>query len=1211
MRKRTKLLIGVGIFLLLAGIGLAIIWYTSAGLNFAIAAANRFAPVDIETENVRGSLNSDISADRFKITIGETTIVVYDLYADIETWAAIQRDFIVNKTSASRVEVLLPPPAPENKEPFSLPDPLPANLKLNVKQLDVDSLVITQNEVDQSLSDIKAQLSIANQRLEVTNLSASNADARVSLSGNLDTANRYAHELEVAADLAELGPVRLHSKGDVDQLTLDLNAPDQQAQALLTLVDPVNRLDAGLDATYQDWQATAQLSGEHLDFSGQINAKNDALELNTQFDRLVYQKSTLALENLTGQSPTYDLSFDADGELVVEEDPKLDFAVQWQSPQIEGSGQLSGTVATPQFKGRADVTAKGRTVSLLADLGLDPNQQLGGTLESSDQSVFADVQADLADPDFPWSAQLQLNEFNPELIDSEWSGEISGAITARGNSADRVEVRADDIAGSLRGYDFAAAIETQILDGTVANLDAQVSSGSANIQADFAENLWSVDVDIPQLQAMLPEASGNLVANIQFSQKTDEVWEIQGKANSDGLQWQELAVGAVTASADMRYPQTGSANIDATNFVYGEIDLPVLNASLTPQGDQHVLQLKVDNGAQLIKAQAQWDELLPQDAFKLAQFTLQDSVLGLWELREPATLTTDSKQWRLEPLCLEQGKAYFCFGGEYVPDQVVDVDLEASKFPLDLLEPVPIPISMGGEVDITAKLNARSGAMTTIEVDTNAEEIRIASRVDDAQPITLSQLTARVVNTDNGIDAKLTASALEAPLDISIRLDNLDLDNWQQAGLGGQLRLAPLSAAIIDEYIEPLQNVDGEVSIDVGLSGTLGSPLWNGEVRGRGLAATAIDAGTVFNEGQLDIEANNAIATVAAQISAGEGSLRVNGQVGLQNIPPETISLRVTGEKAKILDRPAQRLIVTPDLVFTGDEDSAHLEGSVRVDEGRIRLEGSSDAVNRSPDVVVIGRDEAEQKSEWPVTANVRLIVPEPMQITGYGLDGELTGDLRIRYTDNGNTLAQGELRIKGMYEVYGQELEIRDGRLLYTNSPIENPALALEAVREVDDITVGVNVTGLAEQPRIEVFSNPNMPETEALSYLLLGRSLNSAGSDIDFTSAALGLGLSRGADSISSFGKKVGLDELSVAMRSDLGGAALSLGRRLSPRLFLRYTVGLIEPVDLLQLEYKINRRWFLRSEIGEETRAAIEYQIETGRYVSEQQKQAGDSK
>lgn len=58
--------------------------------------------------------------------------------------------------------------------------------------------------------------------------------------------------------------------------------------------------------------------------------------------------------------------------------------------------------------------------------------------------------------------------------------------------------------------------------------------------------------------------------------------------------------------------------------------------------------------------------------------------------------------------------------------------------------------------------------------------------------------------------------------------------------------------------------------------------------------------------------------------------------------------------------------------------------------------------------------------------------------------------------------------------------------------------------------MTAGVRITGTADEPKAEIFSDPAMSQQEALSYLLRGQGLESGQSDsAAMTSTLVGTGL------------------------------------------------------------------------------------------------------
>ena len=83
---------------------------------------------------------------------------------------------------------------------------------------------------------------------------------------------------------------------------------------------------------------------------------------------------------------------------------------------------------------------------------------------------------------------------------------------------------------------------------------------------------------------------------------------------------------------------------------------------------------------------------------------------------------------------------------------------------------------------------------------------------------------------------------------------------------------------------------------------------------------------------------------------------------------------------------------------------------------------------------------------------------------------------------------------IGGIYNAYGQKLDIERGRLGFGGGRADNPSLDILAVKRVDRQRVGVQVRGNARRPAIRLYSDPALDQSETLSYLVLGRPLATA---------------------------------------------------------------------------------------------------------------------
>ena len=154
-----------------------------------------------------------------------------------------------------------------------------------------------------------------------------------------------------------------------------------------------------------------------------------------------------------------------------------------------------------------------------------------------------------------------------------------------------------------------------------------------------------------------------------------------------------------------------------------------------------------------------------------------------------------------------------------------------------------------------------------------------------------------------------------------------------------------------------------------------------------------------------------------------------------------------------------------------------------------------------------------------------------------------------------------GTLEVDGRYTAYGQRLQITRGRLVWANTAVGDPLLDIRAEREVGDVTAGIRVEGRASAPRATVYSDPARSESEALAYLTLGRPLSSLTGDearqLGTAKSALSVGTSLLA---SELGTRLGLDDAGVVESRALGSEVLSVGKYLSPKLYVGYGVSLL---------------------------------------------------
>ncbi|MEP7310938.1 MAG: translocation/assembly module TamB domain-containing protein [Pseudomonadota bacterium] len=298
-------------------------------------------------------------------------------------------------------------------------------------------------------------------------------------------------------------------------------------------------------------------------------------------------------------------------------------------------------------------------------------------------------------------------------------------------------------------------------------------------------------------------------------------------------------------------------------------------------------------------------------------------------------------------------------------------------------------------------------------------------------------------------------------------------------------------------------------------------------------------------------------------------------------------------------------MLFSPDFTIDRTAVRTTLNGRVTLASADInlqRLPRGNRAAAASDDVVVVDdeTDVARRAENSPLYVSITILLGDRVKLSGYGLDGTVAGQLDVRERPGEPTTASGEIRVAGTYKAYGQDLTIRQGQLLYAATPLDNPQLAITAVRVVDAVTAGLRVTGHAQSPQLAVFSDPAMGQSNALAFLVTGKPLDQIGQgngDSDaLQSAARSLGTAAGSLLAKKIGSRLGVDEVGIKDSSALGGSALTVGQYLSPRLYLSYGVGLLTPGEVITLRYKLTDELALEAEnAAQNSRAGLRYKFE----------------
>jgi autotransporter translocation and assembly factor TamB len=427
------------------------------------------------------------------------------------------------------------------------------------------------------------------------------------------------------------------------------------------------------------------------------------------------------------------------------------------------------------------------------------------------------------------------------------------------------------------------------------------------------------------------------------------------------------------------------------------------------------------------------------------------------------------------------------------------------------------------------------------------------------------------------------------------RLLALDMKNQP---LTAKARFNLRQLDVIEALLPEIDQPRGDLKLELDASGTLAQPklVARAEILDASvnIPRLGLRIKKIELKGSTDAEQRFKFELGAR---SGEGWVKLDGSSQLDAASGWPTSISIRGENFEVSRIPEAVVNLSPDLSVEIRHRSIDIQGDLHVPYAKLQPKDVTTAARVSSDTVIIG-GEKPPEPKWTITTAVNLILGERVSFFGYGFEGQLGGKLLITEQAGRVTSGTGEITIpQGRYRAYGQRLDIENGRLLFTGSPVNNPGLDIRATRTSNGVIAGLQVRGNLRKPQIELFSIPAMGQTDTLSYLLLGRPAEGASGEDGamMAQAALALGLAGGDRLARSIGDRFGLDEMRVESSDSGDQASLVVGRYLSPRLYVSYGVGLIEPINSLNLRYKISEKWQLEAESGINHGADLLYTIE----------------
>ena len=798
-------------------------------------------------------------------------------------------------------------------------------------------------------------------------------------------------------------------------------------------------------------------------------------------------------------------------------------------------------------------------------------------------------------PHVAWDARATAENLHPgdwPLLKTLQNSSLSAELASKGGYRDNKTTLTASI-NKLRGnwhkqpLSGNAAIK---LDGANLDLDTlDLRLGDNHLTA--SGKLHGSDLDLnytadgKQLAALYPGLGGNLRGKGKLSGKLTNP-AIQSQLSGQNLAWGAHKIASLQADINTAHQKNGAYHnrIQLGGVQTG--DQRWQNIQLTTDGtyQNHRLNLTTTGGEANLKlamqggfsAADQWRGDL--STLELAAY---DNTL---RLQHRAALQLGAKNLAVRDLCLADQYSSLCLDLKH--DKQTELAYRIREInPKSLGKHLPASVSLNTALTGNGNLTRSASGQIRGDADLQLKPGNITIRAKGQPPLNLPLKTARLAT-------RFTDKQAESTLTIDMG-DNghinghARISDYRRQNLSGDISLNLPDIGKYRNFIPKASELKGRINGTLNLGGTISAPVASGSLQLEGGSLKIPEYATELNNIRLKLSAaRSGQIDINGNIGTPDGNLDTTGTL---NLAPTRLDLRLNGRNMLIANSKKMQITISPDFKIRIDPtDGIDVQGKIHVPKASISIPDTSGGVDISKDVVVLGEGESKEEAAKkrlaapppvPFKADIAVTLGDKVYFKNKDVNIRLKGDITIIERPKRPLTAKGTIEVaSGIYQLYGQELDIKHGRATYSGGSITNPTIDVLALRNIDnkDIKVGASVTGPADRLRLKLTSTPKMPDSAILSYLLFGRSPDGTMDNEALlqTAASLSLG---GVLPGGDIGKQTGLDVF------DLGVSGLKAGKYLTSDIYVGMKSNFFTGVTEFIARYQINKRFSVEASAG----------------------------
>lgn len=813
-----------------------------------------------------------------------------------------------------------------------------------------------------------------------------------------------------------------------------------------------------------------------------------------------------------------------------------------------------------------------------------------------DGSLDADITFHWA-PFYRWKINLNTDHLNLRKLHKDWPKKLSLKLVSKGRMA------AQQVLFSLNTYLKTSGVLIQ-------------ASGIHDRQWDMS---WKISAS--QLSTLLANYAGSLHGMGTIKGNTRKpIFEGNLKGNNVTLFGYHIGEFNSRWNVDLNYHRTSHIEFKSQDIETRRIRLYKLNINAKGQPRTHQIKALITLGEASIGT-TYIDLIANGQLMKncwhghLSRLDIRSKALDQWHLINAAQLQFSSTQITTTPICIRSPSARTCLQGGWHKTRAWQATLNASGINITpILALLKVNFRVKTPVNINVKAIGQNGKLNHATLTMKFKRGSFHSpkgMMNTRMQFTSSTMVATLDSTGLIANLQLNLSSHDV-VSAKVLLPGYSIVKTLRSTqpIQGAININTSNLKIFQQLLPDIIQPKGKLLINLNLSGTISKPRVHGQIKLQQGSVQIPQLRLALTNITIDLNATGSTITYDVHAYSQNKLIQIKGKTQLDALGRPT-HLKIQGDDILIINTVEYIVYATTALTVDIKGHQIHIGGIITIPRAILKPIAFNGIVTLPEDVVFV-EPIAKKQSKWYVTTNIKIVIGDNVKVDSHGLTGRLTGHLAIAKTPVHTYIVNGNVGIKdGVFTTHGKTLVIEPGSIVtFTQSPLKNPNLSIRAIKDVNampqvgvqttatgKITVGLDIEGTLRSPNVSLFSSPvSLSQADILSYLLFGHPANAnTPSNVSFLIAAIDtLNLGGSKATPGGIGDQItqglGLSEFGVesettldALGTPLGReqSAFVIGRYISPKIYIRYSRGLVTPINILQIRYLFNANWSIQTE------------------------------